>query len=66
MKIKVKRTGQVIDVIEARAKYWARIGYATLVDEEPEKKAVKKEKITKPAKQKNNGNTKAGKGTSKN
>ena len=62
MKVRIIKTGEILDVNTARANYWIRCKVAEEVKEEPktekvddapiEKKAVVKKLITKKAKKK--------------
>ena len=62
MKVRIIKTGEILDVNTARANYWIRCKVAEEVKEEPkiekvddapiEKKAVVKKPITKKAKKK--------------
>ena len=40
MKVKIKSTGEILDVTKERANYWVRVGYATKY-KEPEKEVHK-------------------------
>lgn len=59
MKVKIIKTGEIVDVSEARAKYWIRCNFAKEVSQkektekidktEVEKMAIKKEAVEKLA-----------------
>lgn len=60
MKVKIIKTGEIVDVNTARANYWIRIGVAREVEAEKvndtpiEKKAVVRKPINKKATKKRN------------